>query len=191
MSEVLNFIPPMRQLADGVAAYFEAQSIPVVVDRGWKARAKQTNQGAGRANRVVFMPSKKDGNAGQIVNPRQVGEREIFKPGPTKDDPPVLVARVRALSDWKRLLLVSIWAYDGTQANDEGAQDDALYFLFTETQRAVQSVGFGNPVWGATEITVPPERSFGLELLAELSIQFPIIDRPTDVGSPSPAVAKP
>lgn len=186
MTDPINLIPPMRMLAERVQAYFTGTGSGTVVERGWKARARQMNQGAGRGNRVIFMPSKQDGGAGAIVNPRQVGDREV-----TDGSPAAVVYRVRALSDWRRVLLVSIWAYDATQPNDEGAQDDALYMLFTETQRAVQSAGFGNPVWGATNITVPPERSFGLELLAELTVQFPIIDTPIEVGAPSPAVTKP
>ena len=39
-----------------------------VVQRGWKARTEQINQGPGRANRVIFMPSKADGSSGAIVN---------------------------------------------------------------------------------------------------------------------------
>ena len=173
-----TFVPPFRSLVEGVATFFESQELDVVVDRGWKARAKQINQGAGRANRVVFMGSKPDGSAGTIVGPRQVGH-DAGDPDPDY--------AIRALSDWNRTIQVSIWAYDGSAPNDEGAQDDALWQLFTWVQRAVQSVAFSNASWGAVKITVPLERAFGLELVADLSFQTMIPDIPLDLGRPESA----
>ncbi len=189
MSEPIAFVPPFRQLVEGVAASFLANDITAVVDRGWKARAKQTNQGPGRANRVVFMPSKSDGGAGVIVNPRQVGAREVGA-DPTTDPPTPASYSVRPLSDWSRSLVVSIWAFDGDNPNDEGAQCDAVDSLFRWTQIAVQSVAFGNAVWGAAKFTVPLERAFGLELLVDLTFQSAVFDIPSEIVRPSPVVIK-
>ncbi len=85
---------------------------------------------------------------------------------------------------------VSVWAYDGDHPNDEGAQDDALWSLFTWAQRAVQSVAGGNAVWGSVKITVPLERAFGLELVADLAFQTMIPDLPLDIGRPNAVVTK-
>ncbi len=183
MSAVV-FIPPFRQLVEGVSAYLAQNYVLAVVERGWKARAKQTNQGPGRANRVIFIPSKPDGSAGSFVNPRQVGSRYVG------EDPAVPEYSVRTLSDWNRALVVSIWAYDGDSPNDEGAQCDAVDALNGWVQRAVQSVCGGNAVFGAAKFTVPGERAFGLELLVDLTFQFMIPDLPTELTRPSPRVTK-
>jgi hypothetical protein len=178
------FVPPFRQLVEGVQAYFLEHGVTTVVERGWKNRDEQVNQGPGRANRVIFAGSKPDGSAGTIVNPRQVGWREVG------EDPENPDYAIRALSDWSRALYVSIWAFDGDHPNDEGAQDDAVYALFTWVQRAVQSVAFGNAVWGKASFTVPAERGFGLELLVELTFQHMIPDLPTEITRPSPVISK-
>lgn len=184
-----RFIPPFRELVEGVDAYFVANGITAVVERGWKARQKLTNQGPGRGNRVVFLPSKQDGSAGRLVNPRQAGLTEEGEDLTT--DPPTPVQFTwRPLVDWQRLLLVSVWAYDGDKRNDEGAQDDAVYWLFTQTVRAVNAAAFGNAVWGAIAFTPPDERALGLEVLAELSFQFAMPDVPLDLTWPAPIVTR-
>ncbi len=184
MSGPIIFTPPFKQLVTGVAAFFAANEITAVVERGWKARSEQINQGPGQANRVIFMPSKVDGAAGAIVNPRQVGIRVVG------EDPAVPEYAIRPLSDWSRSLVVSMWAYDGDNPNDEGAQCDAVDTLQMWTQQAVQSVAFGNAVWGATKFTVPAERAFGLELLVDLTFQSAIFDVPQEITRPSPALVK-
>lgn len=185
-----TFTPPFKQLVDGVSSYFVANGVTAVVARGWKARAEQVNQGPGRANRVVFMGSKPDGAAGRFVKPRQPGICEVGA-DPTTDPPTPASYLWRPLCDWQRLLQVSIWAYDGANRNDEGAQDDALYQLVTQTMRAVNSVAFGNADFGASQITVPAERGFGLEMLIELTFQHAMPDLPQDLTQPSPLVNRP
>lgn len=183
------FIPPFKQLVDGVAAYFVEHGITTVVARGWKARGEQLNQGPGRANRVVFMGSKPDGSAGRFVNPRQPGICELGA-DPTTDPPTPPSFVWRPLCDWQRVIHVSVWAYDGTNRNDEGAQDDAVFQLLNWTMRAVNSVAFGNAFFGTAQITVPGERSFGLEILTELTFQHAMPDLPLDLSHPSPIVTR-
>lgn len=181
------FIPPFKQLVDGVAEYFAAHGVTSVVTRGWKARTEQINQGQGRANRVVFIGSKPDGSAGRLVNPRQPGLTELGADPATV--PPTPAAYTwRPLCDWQRVIQVSVWAYDGANRNDEGAQDDALYQLLAWTIRAVNAVAFGNAVFGALQISVPRERGFGLEVLTELVFQHAMPDLPLEVGQPAPIV---
>ena len=186
MSGPIVFAPPFRLLVDAVATHLAAQGVTAVVARGWKARAEQINQGSGRANRVVFMGSKPDGSAGEIVNPRQ-GRFEIG------DDPAHPDVEIRPLADWVRSLQVSVWAYDGANANDEGKQDDALWALFTSVQQAVQAAGVdlnSIAVFTSVKVTVPLERSFGLELIADLTFQHMIPDAPLDITRPSPVVKR-
>lgn len=196
MSGPVVFTPPFKTLVTGVAAQFALYKaaglidFDIVVARGWKERAKQINQGSGRANRVVFMPSKPDGSAGKIVKPRQVGDHQ-YGAVPTANPPIPPAGTWRPLSDWERIVYVSIWAYDGTQATDEGAQDDAVYQLFRWTQIAVQNSVGGNADFGTTNYTVPLERSFGLELLVDLTFQFPIPDVPEEYTRPNPVMNKP
>ncbi len=182
MSGPVVFIPPFRQLVDGVSRYLAENNVSAIVERGLgRSHVKPV---PGRGNRVIFYGSKPDGSAGAIVNPRQVGIRNI---GGTADAPEFTV---RPLSDWARTVYVSIWAQDLDRPNDEGAQDDAVYQLFAWVQRAVQSVAYGNAVWGSTKFTVPVDRAFGLELLADLTFQHMMPDLPVELVRPDPFVTK-
>ncbi len=182
MSGPVVFTPPLRQLVDGVTRFLAEKGVSAIVERGLGlAHVKPI---PGRGNRVVFYGSRLDGSAGAIVNPRQPGATELGA------DPNTPEYSVRPLSDWARMITVSIWAYDIDRQNDEGAQDDAVWSLFTWVQRAVQSVAFGNAVWGGTKFVVPTERAFGLELLADLTFQSMIPDTPIEITRPSPLVTK-
>ncbi len=182
MSGPVVFTPPFRQLVEGVSRYLAEKGVVVVVERG--ITPSHVKPIPGRSNRVVFYSSPPNGAAGRIVNPRQVGARDVGgSPGAPE-------FTVRPLSDWARSVLVSIWAQDIDRPNDEGAQDDAVYQLFAWVQRAVQSVAFGNAVWGATNFVVPVDRAYGLELLAELSFQHMIPDLPNEITRPDPVVTK-
>lgn len=186
----IEFTPPFKALVDGVAAYFTANGVTAVVARGPKARFENINQGPGRANRVVFLGSNASGAAGKFVKPRQPGICSVGG-DPTTDPPTPPDYQWRPLCDWQRTFQVSIWAYDGTNRNDEGAQDDALYQLVSWTMRAVNSVAFGNADFGASNITVPETRGFGLEMLVDLTIQHAMPDLPLDLAFPDALVNRP
>ncbi len=186
----VEFTPPFKMIVDGVKAYFAENGVTAAVDRGWKKRSEQINQGTGRANRVIFIGSKLDGSIGRFVKPREVGISEIGG-DPTTDPPTPATHKWRPLCDWQRTVLVSIWAFDGDNKNDEGAQDDALYQLITWTFRAVNSVAFGNADFGNAQVTVPKERGFGLEMLIELTFQTPIADLPLELSHPDAVVDRP
>ncbi len=182
MSGPVVLTPPFRQLVDGVSTFLAANGVSAVVERG--VTPSHVKPVPGRSQRVIFYSSKPNGAAGTIVNPRQVGERLIGA------DPLVPEFAVRPLSDWARSVYVSIWAQDIDKPNDEGAQDDAVFQLFTWVQRAVQSVAFGNAVWGATQFVVPEDRAYGLELLVDLTFQHAVFDVPQEIAMPSPAIVK-
>jgi hypothetical protein len=181
----VDLTPPFRELVDGVRDFLQDHGVSTVVERGWKAREKIINQGPGRANRVIFAGSKPGGDAGVIVGPRQVGQRTL------RDEDGVPQGYMRSLGDWRRVVFVSVWAYDGDKPNDEGAQDDALYQLFLWTMRAVHAVTFGNGVWGAIAVTVPVERGFGLELRTDLTFQHQMPELPDELAFPAGEVVRP
>lgn len=185
MTLQVDLVPPYRELVERVRDYLQDNGVTAVVERGWKARSKVINQGPGRANRIVFAGSKPDGSAGRIVNPRQVGERTL------RDVEGNPVGYMRALGDWSLVLYVSVWAYDADNANDEGAQDDALYLLFLWTMRAVHAATLGNGVWGSVTKTVPIERGFGLELQTDLTVQHQMPDLPEELAFPTALVDPP
>ncbi len=182
MSGPVIFTPPFRQLVEGVATYLAANGINAVVQRG--VTKSQEKPVPGLSNRVIFYSSKPDGSAGAIVNPRQAGVRAVGS------DPENPEFEVRPLSDWARTVYVSIWARDADRPNDEGAQDDAVFQLFTHVQRAVQSIAFGNAVWGSTKFVIPDDRAFGLELLVDLAFQHAVFAVPQEITRPSPLIVK-
>lgn len=171
----------LLKLRDDVAGYFASRGVTAGVSLGWRERTKQTNQGAGRANRVVFQPSDDSGDGGEIVSPSQPGDRVINDPSAARP----FVGKVRALTDWKRLVIVSVWAWDESAPNDEGAQIAATESLFEWVQRGVQRAAFASARWGKMRWTVDPtERLFGRELLAQLTLQHPIYDEPSETAYP-------
>lgn len=152
---------------------------------GFKQRMQQLNQApATRGNRVVFQPSDDSGKAGSIVIARQVGDRDIR---PAVDAP--RVATIRSLAEWERLSMVSVWAFDPAEPEDEEAQAQATESLFEWVVRAVHSApgAFANAIWGDVQFTPTKERSLGLELRASLVFRHPIFDEPREVVYPTSA----
>jgi hypothetical protein len=177
-----------KHLADGVQAFLTRHGVNSVVERGWKRREMQINQGPGRANRVIFMPSDKSGMGGEIVSPhRHRGQQPIFDESVT---PRKHEGYLTALNDNRRPLLVSIWSYDRDRPNDQGAQVDAVDELFEWVMRAVNGTVHADAAWGRWSYTVPEERAFGLEILAELTFQHPFFDVPAEVAFPAARVVK-
>lgn len=175
----------LRALVDGVRAYFDANGVSSIVTAGFRPRYKQENQGAGRANRVVFIPGDmKSGAGGTIGQPREPGEREIVNPA----DPTKLAGSVRAIADWDRQLIVSVWSYDADNRTDDFEQLVACEDLIEWTKRAVDSVALANVTWGGVTWTVPGESAFGAEALLDLSFTHPLFDVPLERAFPETAV---
>lgn len=170
-----------------VGPFLAANGITATVEVGWKRRPRQDNQGTGGANRVVFIPSGEKGDGGKLTPPRFPGQRTV------RDAVDAPVGNVRSLIDWKRNVVISIWAADRTTANDpnnEAAQIEAVETLFEWVARAVHSApgAFASIEWGEPTFTEPTERSFGLELLVPLTFSHPIFDQPRDLVFPTVAV---
>ncbi len=167
-------------LVSSVRSYFEARNIVTNVSLGWKEPAKQLNQGSGRANRVVFIPSDPSGKGGALGAAHQPGARSFG--GDTT---------VRALCTWERNLVVSVWAIDADAPNDEEAQIEAVETLFELTIRAVHDFAKVNAQWGDTSwVASTSERQFGRELRAGLTFKHPMFDSPTGVAYPTPAITQ-
>lgn len=172
----------IERLVLKVREYLETNGVTAIVGVGKRALHAQVNQGLGRANRIVFLPfDPKSGAAGSLAEPEQAGKREIMD----TSDPPVRIATVRALVDWNRDMLVSVWAYDGNQPEDDLAQEAALEQLFEWTVRAVHWTGFASVVFSRVETVVQGERPFGRELRVALSLNQPLYDVPKDIGFPA------
>lgn len=175
----------LRHLVEGVRAYFSEHAVESIVTAGFRPRYKQENQGPGRANRVVFIPGDpRSGAGGRIGQPREPGFREIVNPA----DPTKLAGTARAIADWDRSLLISVWAYDADKRTDDFEQICACEDLIELTKRAVDSVALANAVWTTTTWTVPGESAFGAECMLGLEFTHPLFDVPNERAFPENAV---
>lgn len=171
----------LERLILGVKGYFAAHSVTAAVSFGSRARFRQDNQGIGRANRVVFY-----NRPGRLVPPQNVGPIDV----PSEADPTVRVATVRALNDWERSFLVSVWARDNAAPTDDLLQALATEALLEWTIRAVHATGFHDLTWSTVDPTEDTERGFGDELLVSLQLTHPMFDVPDDVGYPDFTLTK-
>jgi hypothetical protein len=178
----VNIKSGLASLVAGVQAYFTANAVTAAVSLGWKQPAQQINQGTGRANRVVFIPSDPGGKGGKLTATQQPGHRMIGDP---------VEATARALLTWERYVVVSVWAVDGTDPHDEAKQIEAVETLFEWTLRAVHSVAHNDARWGDVAWTTSPvEHVFGRELRAGLTYRHPMFDAPVGVVIPTPQISR-
>lgn len=170
-------------LVTDVRAYFVEHEVTAKVSLGWKERTKQINQGPGRANRVVFTPSDDSGRGGKIVAAKQPGNH------PVKNELGAIEGHVRPLRNWERIVVVSVWAVDATDAQslqDEEKQIEATETLFEWVLRAVHQSVHVNGQWGDVIWTTDPvEHLFGRELRVSLLFSHPLYDRPTGMAYPA------
>ena len=183
MTAPVRIVSGVSALVANVQAYFLAVGDGTSVVFGYRERAKQSNQGLGQANRVIFLPGDPGGAGGKIApSPRDVGRREL------DDENQVHVATIRPLASWERQFSISIWGVDKCAPRDELAQAAATEALLEQTIRAVEQVsGAGGPnvAWGAVTWTVAKENTFGTELLVGLALTHPLLDAPEEVGFPA------
>jgi hypothetical protein len=180
MPVVENFVSrsPLIALADGVAAYFARMGLDHAVLFGWKEREKQINQGAGGANRVVFMPGAKGGTG-------------TAKGGTlSRDNQPTREENAQVVATRASICTVSIWAVNADSAGalySEREQFQALDSLYTDTIVAIhaaidpdtgEAAGLGAIEWGDFDWTTPPVNvAFGRELLQQFT-QFSAVEAP-------------
>ena len=166
-------------LVESVKAYFVENGVTANVVIGWKARTRQDNEGPGGANRVCFTPSDPTGKGGRIEPPLQTGDRDL------RSGSNPVEARMRALSDWGRVLNVSVWQWDGSAPEDEGLALEAVETLQTWVMNAVHAYAFTSAEWGDTTWTPVTELSYGLELRMALTFRHPIYQPPRGVVYPT------
>lgn len=159
----------LKWLAQQTRAYFAsavtvgllpaAPTVEVTVAQ--RRAARQTNQGPGRGNRVIFSLGDPNGRAGRITAPH----------GPGGDG--------RRLFTWEKICQVSIWAVDKSTAAavaDEELQIQALEDLFEWVVRAVHARAPHVVDWGDVAIRAATERQFGLELVCTFVFKGPLYD---------------
>lgn len=177
-------------LVAGVRTYLTVNGVDATVALGWKARARVGNQGPGGANRIVFTPSDDAGNGGRIVGTQQPGQRAVGGSG----TPQTATGSVRALYDWQRVCVVSVWAIASAATGDEDARDaaqlEASESLVEWMMRAVQASGRANIQFGDVRWTIPDERSYGIEALVGLTFRHPIFDVPNEIVRPTPVITQ-
>jgi hypothetical protein len=144
---------------DAVKARFFTEKVGCALVFGRREKTKQTNQGTGRANRVVFEPSV-DGKLGQYAPARSPGRNP------------------RPLATMLEQCTVYVWAFDGDAPNNERRQYEAVHQLHDAVVRAIYRAGYGtfelsDPEWVSPE---NPERPFGAEWKFTLTVQSMIPD---------------
>lgn len=157
----------LEVLYENVRARLGEEQPGTVVAFGWRERAKQVNQGTGRANRVIFEP----GDAGKAG-----GYSGAKRPG----------RNPRPLGTLTETCTVYCWACDAESAeaaNQELAQWRAARMLHDAVYRAIQlalrtkaeanlNVKFDAPEWVLTNV----ERPFGAEMKFRLTLDAMIPD---------------
>lgn len=179
MAIVVRALLPV--LIASVRADFAANAVTANVDFGWNRTIRQDNQGAGGANRVVFMPSDEAGNGGEIRPARFMGDRNV------RDADGKVVGNIRALQDVEEIVTVFVWARDAQHPDDEVAQYEATVTLAERTMIAIHGApgAYGCVTWRSRKWRPPLERAFGRELQLVLTIDQPIFARPRMLAFPS------
>jgi len=169
-----------------VRAYFTARGYTADISVGWKKRTLFVNEGPGGANRVVFVPCEPSGgSAGEITGAKQVGPRDVT------DSDGNLVASVRALRTWERMLFVSIWGVDASDVDDEEKQIEATDTLFEQVVQGVEHAAGPNAVWVDPRFNMRViERTFGHEMTLGLIYKHPLFDAPLTPSFPTAEIRK-
>ena len=144
-------------LFDAVVADLAADTSTSVVF-GTRERARQINQGAGTANRVVFEPLQTEAIA-NLRPPRMPGG----------DPQRILCGDVAAT--------IYVWACAGgtsEQAADERQQYEAVHALFARVVRAIWTASEGQIAWGRVVRVNPDKRE--LVLGQEWAVTLTVVD---------------
>jgi hypothetical protein len=139
---------------------------------GAKEVTKQTNQGTGRANRVVFAPADGPGSFGPPRSPGQpasIGEKPLSRG-----------SGGRSLHTWIERISVHCWARAADEdRGDQLAHDDAARLLTMAVVAAIYETAHGayeisEPTW----VKTPVETRYGSTLVFTLAIQLRVEARP-------------
>lgn len=159
----------LTKLFADVKALATAEAFTGSIVFGDREVRKTTNQGTGRANRVVFAPGDEKGVAGKYVNPK--------KPGSKGTTP-------RHLRDFIAFCRVYCWGFDATAPRDELKQWKAAMAIHEWAVRAIHLKAFGTYQISAPRWLRDPMDAarLGDELMFMLEIEIPLLDTPYSVA---------
>ncbi|AUX25151.1 uncharacterized protein SOCEGT47_056950 [Sorangium cellulosum] len=143
-----------------VRDHLQAAGVTANVVFGNREVAKQINQGAGRANRVVFAPGDDGGALGGYGPPAKPGRNP------------------RPLWDWLLVARVYVWTFDASAPQDEAVQWDAVVELHDRVVEAIHSFTAGFYRLSAPRRLGPVEKRFGEELVFLLEYAQPVCALP-------------
>lgn len=168
-------------LVDGVRDFFDQHNMSgtVVAVTFNRERFRQINQGAGTANRVVFL-------FGGLDDDEEIGELTGARHNSGTGRNP------RELFTWEKRGVVSIWAVpDADHLDDERAQIAAIEDLLEKTVQAVQATAAADVHWGRVRVGKnAKEQRYGTELLVDFVHKGPLFDVAYDVVTPQPKIAR-
>lgn len=166
----IGFRSLLPALVAEVRTALTARGVTASVEFGWRRAERQDNQGPGGANRVLFVPSRDDGDGGELAPPRFRGDRNV------RDEDGLVVGTVRALADWVERPYALVWGRDPIRPEDEERQYEATRTLFEETMVALHgaSGAFASVTFERARWTPPATRTFGREVRLEFSIRNPV-----------------
>lgn len=156
-------------LCDATRAFLIEQGSTASVVFGRREPTRQDNQGAGGANRVVFVPGDLSGKGGELVG--GVGTKFPFQ-----------------IAGYLALFTVHIWGHDATAPNDERAHYRAHRTLFQLVVNALLDTMGARVQFVESEWTMTPvERVFGCSCAYVWSLEDPIPSLPIATMPAHPA----
>ncbi len=168
----------IQTVVEAARAYINGRSgyEGTVVDYGRRKVTEQVNQGAGRANRVIFAPARQGGAYDKLF---------AREPGQPLGGGANASGHGRPTTTLLLPYEVHCWAYDASAPNDELAQDNAALKLANIAVIALRTGaqgGHGAMKLGTAQFTqAPVERKFGSEFV--FIYELPV--RVEDVTNPS------
>lgn len=166
-------------LADGVQAYLDDHNVGTKVFATFnREHFRQINQGEGTANRIVFLfgGDDDDEELGNLTGARQ-------NSGHGRNP--------RELFTWEKRGVMSVWAVDADNIDDERKQIAAIETLLEWSIRATQAVAAADLEWTGMRVGKKnQERRYGTQLLLDFMHKGPLFDVTYDVVFPQPKVAR-
>jgi len=151
-------VSALRDLYDQIVALFAADQETTSVVFGYRQAAQQTNQGGGRANRVVIEPMDQ-GLVGVDQAARGVGGTPLHT------------------SDFLAAATIYIWAIDPNLPNDERSNYEAVDKLRMKVRVALHKAAAGRIWIGKYQrVVTSNERPFGFEWKVTIGIKEEDID---------------
>lgn len=174
----MAIVSALPGLIDTVSKYFVANSIDADVSFG---RNRMARQPVGTSGSVTFAPDP-DGRAGKLSGARLKSNSNG-------------IAGPRPIVTWERFFVVSVWAVDRSDKENEIAQFVAFENLFEALVNATLGFGhadleWGDPTWNHPDV----ERFYGYAALIPFTLRGalfapePLTRNPTLVITKNPSL---